>query len=246
MRKIQIARIVLWSIGALLMLDGVACAILEGAGIGVYVAVALGLLMILYGCFLPRLKGARKMHIAALCLCLMLLIPAVSLAAYGHRDTADYDEQVLIVLGAGLHDNAPSSTLAERLEQACIYYQKNPDVIIIVSGGLGSDTQMSEAAAMTAYLTARGVPASSILQEDRSTDTIENFRYSAELMRQQGLNGDSVVFITSGFHVFRAELCARQAGLNPSHIGAPVKLHTIPTNYLREVLALVKYWVLES
>jgi uncharacterized SAM-binding protein YcdF (DUF218 family) len=239
-------RIALWVIGALLLADAAVCAVLEGSGIGSYAVSALGLLAVLYGCFLPRLKGARKMHIAALCFCLMLLISAVSLAVYGHRATADHDEKVLIVLGGSLHDNEPSSTLVQRLEAACAYYRQNPDVTIIVSGGLGNDTQMSEAAAMTVYLTAHGVPASSILQEDRSTDTIENFRYSKELIQQQGLDTDSVVFITSAFHVFRAKLCARQVGLTPHYIGAPVELHTVPTNYLREVLAIVKYWILES
>ena len=185
------------------------------------------------------------MHIAALCFCLLLIVPSISLAVYGHNDNADHQENVLIVLGAGLHDNEPSSTLIQRLEKACAYYQKNPDVTIIVSGGLGSETQMSEAEAMTRYLTTHGVPASSILQEDCSTDTKENFRNSLALIREHGLDKNSVVFVTSGFHVFRAELCARQAGLRPHHLGAPVKRHTIPTNYLRELMALIKYGVLE-
>ncbi len=240
------ARIALWIAGALLVADAIVCTGLEGAHIGVYIAALLGLLVLLYGCFLPRLKGVRSMHIAALCLCLIFLMPAIFFAVYGHHDTADHKEEVLIVLGASLHDNAPSSTLAGRLETAYSYYQKNPDVTIIVSGGLGGETQQSEAAAMNAYLTARGVPASSILQENRSTNTVENFRFSTVLMQQHGLNDNAVVFITSGFHVFRAELCARRAGLTPHHIGAPVQWYTVPVNYLREVLALVKYWVLGS
>jgi uncharacterized SAM-binding protein YcdF (DUF218 family) len=98
---------------------------------------------------------------------------------------------------------------------------------------------------MAEYLTDRGVPSGSILQEDRSHDTKENFRYSMELIRANGLDEQSVAFVTSGFHVFRAELCARRAGLKPHHLGAPVMMHTIPSNYLRELMALIKYGLLE-
>ncbi len=245
MKKIYITRMVLLLTGIFLLLDAVVSTLSEGVGIGTYAVSVLGVLVTLYGIFLPRVKGVWKMHIAVLCFCLLLIVPSVSLAVYGHNDNADHQEDVLIVLGAGLHDNEPSSTLVHRLEKACAYYRKNPDVTIIVSGGLGSETQMSEAEAMTRYLTEHGVPASFILQEDCSADTKENFRYSLALIRQHGLDENSVAFITSGFHVFRAELCARQAGLQPHHLGAPVKLHTIPTNYLRELLALIKYGVLE-
>ncbi len=245
MKKIHIARIALLLIGILLLLSAGISAFTEGLGAGTYAAVVLGVLFALCGVFLPRMKGVRKMCIAVLCLCLLLIVPSVSLAVYGHNDNTDHNEDVLIVLGAGLHDNAPSSTLVHRLEKACAYYRENPDVTIIVSGGLGSETQMSEAEAMTRYLTAHGVPASAILQEDRSTDTKENFRNSLALIREHGLDEYSVVFVTSGFHVFRAELCARRVGLKPHHLGAPVMTHTIPTNYLRELMALIKYGLLE-
>lgn len=245
MKKFHIARMAVLLFGILLLLSGGVGALTEGFGAGTCAALVLGVLFMLYGIFLPRVKGVRKMHIAVLCFCLLLLIPSVSLAVYGHHDNTDYKEDVLIVLGAGLHDNEPSTTLIQRLEKAYAYYEKNPDVKIIVSGGLGSASQRSEASAMAEYLTNRGIPVESILQEDRSADTKENFRYSMELIRVNGLDEHSVAFVTSGFHVFRAELCARQAGLQLNHIGAPVKLHTIPTNYLRELMALVKYWVLE-
>jgi uncharacterized SAM-binding protein YcdF (DUF218 family) len=245
MRKIYTVRIALLLTGILFLLSAGMSAVTESSGIGIYAAVALGVLFVLYGVFLPRMKGVRKMGVAVLCFCLMLIIPSVSLAVYGHSDNADHNEEVLIVLGAGLHDNELSTTLIQRLEKAYAYYEKNPDVKIIVSGGLGNASQRSEASAMAEYLTDRGVPSGSILQEDRSHDTKENFRYSMELIRANGLDEQSVAFITSGFHVFRAELCARRAGLKPHHLGAPVMMHTIPSNYLRELMALIKYGLLE-
>ena len=55
--------------------------------------------------------------------------------------------------------------------------------VFVASGGQGSDEVVSEAESMRRYLTeSRHVPADAVLMEDRSTTTMENLRFSKEIM----------------------------------------------------------------
>ena len=55
--------------------------------------------------------------------------------------------------------------------------------VIIASGGQGADEEVSEAEAMRTYLVEeRGVPADAVIEEDRSTTTMENLRNSKAIM----------------------------------------------------------------
>lgn len=55
--------------------------------------------------------------------------------------------------------------------------------VFVASGGQGNDEVVSEAESMRRYLTeSRHVPADAVLMEDRSTTTMENLRFSKEIM----------------------------------------------------------------
>jgi uncharacterized SAM-binding protein YcdF (DUF218 family) len=45
------------------------------------------------------------------------------------------------------------------------------------------------------------------------------------------------------YHIYRAELLAKYAGISAKHIGADTDLFTVPSNYLREMLAVMKTWL---
>jgi uncharacterized SAM-binding protein YcdF (DUF218 family) len=55
-----------------------------------------------------------------------------------------------------------------------------------------------------------------------------------------------VNYYTNDFHVYRAERRAQSLGITACHIGAPTVWYAIPSNYLREILAVVKSWVVTS
>ena len=78
-----------------------------------------------------------------------------------------------------------------------------------------------------------------------SFPSITNFKYSHEIMKEKGLSSDSVVFVTNGYHVYRAASYAKAEGLSVTHLGTGIIWYTIPMNYMREMLAVLKMWVFD-
>lgn len=144
----------------------------------------------------------------------------------------------VIVLGAQVKKDRPSIALLHRIETAADYLKENPDTVAILSGGQGNDEPRSEAACMQEELLAMGIEPERLILEDRSTDTVENFRCSLEYIDDPDAK---VGFITSNFHVFRAGGIAKmQTGQEISGIAAPS--HSImQVHYMvREFLAILK------
>lgn len=90
----------------------------------------------------------------------------------------------IIIHGAGLMGEEPTPLLRGRIDKAVDLWEKQGKVgKLIASGGQGSDEVISEAEAMTRYMISkRQVPADAILQENRSTTTMENIQFSAGLI----------------------------------------------------------------
>lgn len=150
------------------------------------------------------------------------------------KDGADY----LIVLGAQWKPEGPSVVLRYRLEEAIKYLKVNRETIVIVSGGQGANEPISEAQGMYDYLVARGVDASRIIKEDKSTSTYENLKFSGVLLDKAE---NEVVIVTNDFHVFRAEKLARAQGYQHAQGLAadsypPMQMH----NLLREFCGVMK------
>jgi len=209
--------------------------------------IALGLFssaVLAYGVFWHRLGRIRWLRMAFIGVCFILILFSGFLAVYGRQDNAQHNEDAVIILGAGIRGEQVSLSLAQRLDQAVEYHKKNPRAVLIVSGGKGSQERITEALAMERYLIANGVPAEQIFKEEKSVSTYENFLFSGELLKKIFPQGCSTVFITSDFHVYRAEKTAQAIGITVRHIGANTVWYTIPVNYLREMLAVIKTWVL--
>ena len=197
-------------------------------------------LMIVYGiCF-----RSKKRIIAVTAVLAVLFVAFIGfnvfLCRFGQHDTATYEEDVLVVLGAGIVEETPSLILKERLDAALTYYQRNPDVLIMVSGGQGPNEHITEALAMERYLTAHGVPSANIHKEDASTSTRENMLFSKQLLDAHFNGPYTTVFITNDFHIFRAGMIAHRTGWNTiTHMHAKIPVYSIPANYLRETVAVL-------
>ena len=79
--------------------------------------------------------------------------------------------------------------------------------------------------------------------EDQSTSTKENLDYSKEILTKAGENvkESKVVVVTTDFHVLRAVGIARKAGYEQVEgLAAKSVWYLIPTNYVREFMAVVK------
>jgi uncharacterized SAM-binding protein YcdF (DUF218 family) len=109
--------------------------------------------------------------------------------------------------------------------------------VLIVSGGKGSDEQVSEADAMARYLTERGFPAGRLAREDRSRTTEENLIFSKAIM-DRSRPGATCVIVTSNFHVFRTAIIARRLGVNGQVTGSPTAGYYWPSAILREFAAV--------
>ncbi|MCL2391808.1 MAG: YdcF family protein [Oscillospiraceae bacterium] len=156
-----------------------------------------------------------------------------------HTQEADID--ALIVLGAGLRNDAPSLVLQTRLEAAIAYLETREDVPIIVSGGLGLGQNISEAEAMFRYLRARGIDENLIWKEDASTSTYENLNFSRALMEARGIDIENatVAVVSNEFHLFRATHIARNVGICAVGVAAETPGLSLRALYFfREAFAL--------
>ncbi len=147
----------------------------------------------------------------------------------------------LIVLGAQLKTSGPSRVLKYRLDKAIDYLNENPNTMVIVSGGQGSNEPDTEANGMKTYLIEHGIDEIRIIKEDASTNTFENLKFSKRFLNPRE---DSVGIVSNDFHVFRATKIAKKAGYQ-NVCGIPAKSY-LPlqlNNMTREALAVVKDWL---
>ncbi|HEX7305486.1 YdcF family protein [Lentzea sp.] len=167
-----------------------------------------------------------------------LLLYSVIYGRTGRRSGFDG----IIVLGAGLIGSRVPKLLANRLDRAMRLYHRDRAAgrtpVIVVTGGRGSDEDVSEAFAMREYLVERGIPDEEIVMEDQATTTDENLRYSKELLAERGHTG-RVVAVTNNYHVFRTAVLSRNQGLRLQVIGAPTAWYFVPSAFLREFVALL-------
>ena len=238
-------RIISITCGGLLLGNTALMMTIANLNFGLLPVALLGTALLVYGLFFEKLPFRRCIS-GVLAFGLSVIIAFTSfLALYGRLDNATYNEKTVIVLGCGIRGERVSVGLAKRLNKAYEYHLQNPDAVIIVSGGQGPQEDISEALAMKRYLVSKGVPEDRIIMEDKSTSTITNFKYSHEIMKEKGLPDDSVVFVTNGYHVYRGASYAKAEGLTVTHLGTDIIWYTIPMNYLREMLAVLKMWVFD-
>lgn len=149
------------------------------------------------------------------------------------------DFDYVIIHGAGLLDgNRVSRLLQDRLDKAIEVYLSDPSPTKLVpSGGQGKDEIVSEARAMKDYLLSRGIPESDIIMEDKSTTTLENLRFSKEILdAREGRKYTALV--SSNYHVYRALRYCRKIGLKCTGIGSHVAFYYWPSAMIREFIAI--------
>lgn len=232
--------------GALLLGNTALMMTIANLNFGLVPVFMLGSVLLCYGIFFEKLPF-RKFISGVVAFGVVVIISFTSfLAIYGRLDNATYNEKTVIVLGCGIRGERVSVGLAKRLNKAYEYHLQNPEAVIIVSGGQGPQEDIPEALAMKRYLVNKGVSEDKIIMEDKSTSTITNFRNSYKIMYENNLSEYSVVFVTNGYHVYRAKEYAESEGFKGiTHLGTDIIWYTIPMNYLREMLAVMKMWVFD-
>lgn len=235
-----IIKTIITIIGSAITLNGVALFFVSNVNLGNFLSIGLGAVIILIALLFNKL--AQWLKILLLSGIGVAVVLSSILIIGGKNDTVTYSENAVIVLGAAVHGKTPSRTLRYRLKKAVEYHEQNPDAIIIVSGGQGAQEDISEAEAMKIYLIENGVARDKVIKEDKSTSTTENFAFSKEILDKTFDNDYAVAFVTNEYHILRASLCAKRAGLeNTTHLHSNTTLSYLISGTLRECLAVLKY-----
>lgn len=173
-----------------------------------------------------------------------MLIGAIVASAIVVRHQIEKPVDFLIILGCGIRkDGTPTPLLRGRVDRAIRFYEQQKastgkELIFIPSGGQGADEVVAESTAMKNYLLERGIPERLIIEENRSTSTFENMKFSKQIIQRLDPNG-SVAFATTNYHVFRSGLYARRVKMRAVGMGAKTKWYFWPNAAVREFVGLL-------
>lgn len=128
----------------------------------------------------------------------------------------------IVLLGVELDgQDQPTQELLLRVQAAERAYAQGLAEVIVASGGTLPGKRISEAAMMARLLAQAGVPGSAVMMEDQSQNTMENMRFTARMLG--GAKRKRVLVVTSDYHLRRAVLTARRAGLRAKGCAAALE-----------------------
>ena len=114
------------------------------------------------------------------------------------------------------HDRAYLGPGADRLTHALWLYRAGRVRRILISGGSGAVLAKAhtEAQDLATLLRLAGVPNSAIILEEKSRNTRENALFTQQVVAARP-ELDTLILVTSAFHLRRAEGCFAKVGLRP-------------------------------
>ena len=174
--------------------------------------------------------------------CMLIGVIAAFWIVTGYE--AQPDKDFLIILGCGLRkDGSPCPLLRGRIDRALAFYEKQKkltgkEAVFVTSGGQGKDEVISESASMKRYLMDKGIPEGKIIEEDRSSSTFENMKFSKAKIWPVNPSG-KIAFFTTNYHVFRSGLYARRVKMRAVGMGAKTKWYFWPNASVREFVGLL-------
>lgn len=241
--------IALIAIGALLTLDTFLLSMVSNGHLGTYLPAIMGIPMLIIGIFKNHLFPWFQTPLGRWIKTILIIIYAAAVVFFcimgallssSASKKAEYNKDVLIVLGCAVRGDRVSLTLKYRLDAALEYLDHSPDTHVIVSGGKGDDENISEAQAMRDYLISHGVDPSRITMEDKSASTWENFKFTKAILDERFPNA-STAYVTTAFHIYRAGRVAIMNGIDAQGYAAKDVWYAAPNNYMRESIAITLY-----
>ena len=199
------------------------------------------------------LSGNGRWHripglIRALCcagISLILIVTAVCLAlmlsCFNDKGVKNLD--YIVVLGAQMRNDGPSTIFRYRLDAAYDYLTENPETICIVSGGQGVNEPVCEGDGGRSYLISKGIESSRVIAENKAMDTSENIVYSLELIDHCHADSDKlkVGIVTNNFHLFRGvHLAKKLTDKDIYGIAAYTLPWYLPNNMARECFGIIR------
>ena len=185
----------------------------------------------------------RTISYVLIALAMTALIICIIAMASHFGDKGEKDLDYIVVLGAQMRDNGPSTIFKYRLDAAYTYLSENPDTICIVSGGQGTNEAVSEGDGGKDYLVSRGIDPERIIAESNAMDTYENIQYSLDIMKQAAGADEQLKYgiVTNNFHVFRGLHLAK--GITDDAV-CGIAAYTVPwflpNNMVRECFGIIR------
>ncbi|MDE6502217.1 MAG: YdcF family protein [Ruminococcus sp.] len=225
-----------------------------GNAVGIFVSGTMSLIFLFWKPFTELIKrlwenSVGKIFLSifsviiALCVILAIVISIFMIKA--SDDPPPDENHTVVVLGCKVNNDRPSIMLGRRLDCAYRYLSEHDSVKVVVSGGQGNDEAISEAQCMRDYLVEMGISSERIFMEDRSTSTEENLKFSQEIISREGLP-EKITLVTDAFHQCRAEMLAKNIGIDPYNISGYTSWYIVPTYWVREWFGIAYYAVFGS
>lgn len=188
-------------------------------------------------------KGLRMIVTLGLAVFFAAVSVTLGIIVHSSRGSENPEAEYLIVLGAGVNGTVPSRSLRERLDASYDYLMKYPEAVAIVSGGQGYGEDITEAQCMFEYLTKKGIAPDRVWQEPKASNTLENLRFSLDIIEEHtGKRPTDVAIVSSEYHLHRAGIFAGWLDLNAALVPAQTVVPPLRWNYyLREVFAVWYY-----
>lgn len=165
---------------------------------------------------------------------------AVVLDAIGHRQDPGGKWDAIVVAGCGVNpDGRASLALVRRTTKAVELWQAGRAPVIVLTGGSGKRTPLTEAEAAAVVARSLGVPDRNLILESRSIDTAENARFVSQITSAQ-----RIIVVTDTYHVRRCEWFFRR------HFNTVVGVGVVSPNVqralgaFREAIAFAYYLLL--
>lgn len=191
---------------------------------------------------LPRWLRTAALGCLALGLAAALVLTALMIHAARRVPPAGAAGSTVVVLGCQVNGRSPSLMLLGRIDAAAGCLAAWPDSPCVCSGGQGGGAAVSEAECIASVLIQRGVDPGRIYREARSASTAENLRFSAAVIRENGLP-DTVIIASDAFHQYRAAWFARQNGLTPYAAACRTPWFLAGGYWCREMAAILVMYV---
>lgn len=141
----------------------------------------------------------------------------------------------IIVLGAKVNREEMSLSLLYRAQTALEYLKSNPETIVIVTGGQGPGEDITEAEALSRFFLENGIQQHRILQENLSTSTYENLKFTKELY-----DINEAVIVSNDFHLYRSVALAEKVDIKGYPLAADTPKVVKTTLFIREYAAIIK------
>lgn len=210
-----------------------------------------GVFFILFGILRNRLNKNTKAVFKFIDVFLLLLFFLFAFVegniALNANVNDNKEPDYIMVLGCGLYGKNMLTPQYQRAKAALAYIREHPKVKIVVSGGQGPLETISEAEAYKIYFIKNGVKAENIIEESKSKTTMENMKYTADILKKtDGRKNLRIAVVTSNYHVLRAKFLAKRCGFTAEGVPAPVQYLLLPNFAVREYFGVIKSFFLDK